>query len=104
MKFDNGESFNYPFERNPMKKNGYYATLRTVKLTWNHTDTDEKIAKRIGSVDAGQKAFLHLYDEAWRDPPDKETDVIINLSADNRKLEFYLTDGINRYDIDSELI
>lgn len=102
--FANGERLPFFPEDKVFSERGDYASMKYFEVNWYHTDSYGRKSKLQANVCIKKEEFLRIYQEAWGDDHTKAIDVMVNISADNKDIEIYLTDGVNRYDFDKEFI
>lgn len=104
VQFANGERLPFFPEDKIFSERGAYASMKYFEVDWYYTDPYGKRSTLQANVCIKKEEFLRIYEAAWGDNPNKAVDVVVNISKDNKGIEIYLTDGVNRYDFDKEFI
>ena len=104
VQFANGERLPFFPEDSFFSERREYASMKYFEVNWHHTDSYGKRSELQANVCIKREEFLRIYQEAWGGDHTKAVDVMVNISADNKGIEIYLTDGVNRYDFDKEFI
>lgn len=104
VQFANGERLPFFPDDSFFSERGEYASMKYFEVNWHHTDSYGKRSELQANVCIKREEFLRIYQEAWGGDHTKAVDVMVNISADNKGIEIYLTDGVNRYDFDKEFI
>ena len=104
VQFANGERLPFFPEDQVFSERGNYASMKYFEVDWIHFNSNGGREELQANVCIKKEEFLRIYDQAWGSDHSKAVDVIVNIAKDNKGIEIYLTDGVNRYDFDMEFV